>query len=682
MIEPRLQREERVATIYLKLDLQFFEVPSPDRYPPQIDYSQFTVQAYFGQEWHVVHTLSPHWYSWDVGYGPASGSNPIWVAHQSYETADSLFLRAIIVEHSFDPNVLNDIAPDESHPAPLLFDKQVTVPDYIWYRVEGGVPSVSVSVSDLILTETDDFFGGGSFKITASEPSDQPYDVILSVDPDAPISLGLFDAKTVTVQMPANATSIDVPVLFAGDLKPEADRTYSVSISSQHGSNTGTLTLKDNDTARLNSPSGTIVLTEGKEAETITITVEQAADYPVEIIVAFEDPAAADDLELLNGGRILLPANEKSATNEIVRAKDDRPIEFRELTMLRLTAKAVGTDKPVIFPDVIKKVEIHDSATSGIDSSDGEEIDWFNNILLARDSLIDLLKLFHETPDTAKLITTFKKFFGPIAHLLNIGPALSELQTDVRAAKTPEDVHKAYQKAYVNIMDYAYGAAFASSSAAATALVLAPFSAGTSLLATTVITLGTSILYDEFLSDGIRQDLAVSFTRLWNFSDLKKTEGTPSADKLTGDSENNALNGRSGKDTLNGGGGNDKLFGGAHNDILIGGKGNDAFIFDTKPHKKTNVDRVVDFNVKDDSVWLDNAVFRKVGVGTEQAPKALASKFFTIGDKAKDGNDHMIYDKKTGSLFYDADGTGDASQVKIAILSKNLKMTAKDFFVI
>jgi serralysin len=33
-------------------------------------------------------------------------------------------------------------------------------------------------------------------------------------------------------------------------------------------------------------------------------------------------------------------------------------------------------------------------------------------------------------------------------------------------------------------------------------------------------------------------------------------------------------------------------------------------------------------------------------------------------------------------LYYDADGTGSQAQVQIATLSKNLKMTYKDFFVI
>ena len=49
---------------------------------------------------------------------------------------------------------------------------------------------------------------------------------------------------------------------------------------------------------------------------------------------------------------------------------------------------------------------------------------------------------------------------------------------------------------------------------------------------------------------------------------------------------------------------------------------------------------------------------------------------------AQDSNDFLIYNKKTGVLSYDKDGSGKAQAVEIAILSKNLKMTYLDFMVI
>jgi Ca2+-binding RTX toxin-like protein len=155
------------------------------------------------------------------------------------------------------------------------------------------------------------------------------------------------------------------------------------------------------------------------------------------------------------------------------------------------------------------------------------------------------------------------------------------------------------------------------------------------------------------------------------------------ADVLRGKSTSEKLYGYSGKDKLYGNGGNDKLFGGAGSDTLDGGAGKDAFVFDTKANTRTNKDKIVDFKVKDDSIWLDNAVFTKLGkAGSEARPAQLKSSYFTIGDKAKDKNDYLVYNDKKGVLLYDADGSGRGKAVEIATLSKKLAMTYKDFFVI
>ena len=150
---------------------------------------------------------------------------------------------------------------------------------------------------------------------------------------------------------------------------------------------------------------------------------------------------------------------------------------------------------------------------------------------------------------------------------------------------------------------------------------------------------------------------------------------------LVGNAVANTIKGNAGKNVLKGLSGNDKLWGGLGNDTLYGGTGKDVFVFSTKPNKKTNLDKIADFNVKDDTVWLDNKVFTKLGKGTELKPGKLNKAFFTIGDKAKDTNDYLIYDNKKGALYYDVDGSGSKAAVEIAILKKGLKMSAADFMV-
>ena len=160
------------------------------------------------------------------------------------------------------------------------------------------------------------------------------------------------------------------------------------------------------------------------------------------------------------------------------------------------------------------------------------------------------------------------------------------------------------------------------------------------------------------------------------------------SENVTGTTGTDVLVGGVGKDVFNGGLGNDKLSGGLGNDLLTGGKGKDVFVFDTKlgtssTDRKVNFDTIKDFSVKDDSLYLDNAIFKKLGSGTATSPKQLSKSFFTIGDKAKDKNDYIIYNDKTGVLSYDADGSGKGKAVEFAQLSKKLTtLSYKDFFVI
>ncbi|MEE1610426.1 cadherin domain-containing protein [Microvirga sp. CF3016] len=159
--------------------------------------------------------------------------------------------------------------------------------------------------------------------------------------------------------------------------------------------------------------------------------------------------------------------------------------------------------------------------------------------------------------------------------------------------------------------------------------------------------------------------------------------GTPKRDSLSGRDGNDVIKGLANKDTLHGNGGNDMLYGGLGNDVLTGGAGQDVFVFDKKLsktnalNKKQNSDKITDFSVIDDTIWLSKGAFKgltKKGV--------LAKKEFHIGAKAHDGNDHVIYNKKTGALSYDADGKGGKEAIQIATLSRDLKLTETDFFVL
>jgi hypothetical protein len=151
-------------------------------------------------------------------------------------------------------------------------------------------------------------------------------------------------------------------------------------------------------------------------------------------------------------------------------------------------------------------------------------------------------------------------------------------------------------------------------------------------------------------------------------------KGLAGDDQLYGENGNDSvlggdgidrLYGGNGDDILKGDAGNDTLFGEAGNDKLYGGVGSDTFVFNKKPAKASNFDRIYDFkSVEGDKIFLENSVFKKLGgkLSSFDAPAKLDVSMFKSG-KAKDKNDYLVY--KSGVLYYDADGSGKGAAVEI-----------------
>jgi len=151
---------------------------------------------------------------------------------------------------------------------------------------------------------------------------------------------------------------------------------------------------------------------------------------------------------------------------------------------------------------------------------------------------------------------------------------------------------------------------------------------------------------------------------------------------IIGTAESNLIKGSSASDTIKAGAGNDTIYGSAGKDVLMAGTGRDVFVFNTKPSSK-NVDKILDFSTSYDKIWLENAVFTKVGkYGSVTKPAGLSSGAFYIGAAAHDASDRIIYNKTTGALYYDPDGTGQAAKVQLAALKAGLGLSYKHFFVI
>lgn len=147
---------------------------------------------------------------------------------------------------------------------------------------------------------------------------------------------------------------------------------------------------------------------------------------------------------------------------------------------------------------------------------------------------------------------------------------------------------------------------------------------------------------------------------------IENLAGSLNADTLTGSVANNILTGNAGADVLNGRGGADSL---------VGGAGGDQFVF-SSALGLGNIDTVQDFAAGQDRLVVDDAVFVGLAIG------AVLDGLLCFGTAAQTAEHRFVYDQATGSLAFDADGSGVGAQVQFATLANLANLTAADFLVI
>ena len=149
----------------------------------------------------------------------------------------------------------------------------------------------------------------------------------------------------------------------------------------------------------------------------------------------------------------------------------------------------------------------------------------------------------------------------------------------------------------------------------------------------------------------------------------------PGAITITGNALDNFIKGANGSDTLFGGAGNDTLLGGEGADTLRGGLGFDSLYGGANADRfeffrgDGDLDYIYDFQPGADKIALSGfggtATFAlRQGTGV-QTPTTAEGTF--------------LYDKTTGYLSYDADGSGGAQAVLFARLSPDLTLQTTDF---
>ncbi|WP_202814515.1 calcium-binding protein [Aureimonas frigidaquae] len=153
--------------------------------------------------------------------------------------------------------------------------------------------------------------------------------------------------------------------------------------------------------------------------------------------------------------------------------------------------------------------------------------------------------------------------------------------------------------------------------------------------------------------------------------------------------------------TIDGGGGNDILYGSAKgatlwsNIVKVFSPGDsDTFLFSTALGAN-NVDRIHNFEAGIggfstkvlwwtidfpgtviDRIGLSKSIFDTIGVGT------LSDKAFCdMGKEKVSAADRILYDRNSGSIYYDVDGSGAQAAIKFAEVDAGLAMKASNFFV-
>ncbi|NEP63367.1 MAG: calcium-binding protein, partial [Symploca sp. SIO2G7] len=155
-------------------------------------------------------------------------------------------------------------------------------------------------------------------------------------------------------------------------------------------------------------------------------------------------------------------------------------------------------------------------------------------------------------------------------------------------------------------------------------------------------------------------------------------------DIIYGGKGNDRIGGKAGNDQLYGGEGNDELWGDLGNDLLVGGQGEDiltgltgadTFRFNSF---EEGPDTVTDF----DQLQGDKLEILATGFADDLVQGVLSADAFVLGASAIDANDRFMYDQSTGSLFFDADGSGNQAAVQVATLGNSANLTHSDILIV
>ncbi len=181
----------------------------------------------------------------------------------------------------------------------------------------------------------------------------------------------------------------------------------------------------------------------------------------------------------------------------------------------------------------------------------------------------------------------------------------------------------------------------------------------------------------DAMGDAIEAGLGDFITLVFSSAKIVGSKATdniftaPNSKVIAGDGNDRIFIFDPGPVVMKGGDGDDVMSGNGMARML-GGEGNDIFAFNFTGGS----DRAKDFSVKDDVVGLEFGMFSvDVPVGY------LDASHFRVGSAAQTPTEVVLYDKKTGALLVDPDGSGALAPFQAGILPDHLKLKANDILI-
>lgn len=353
---------------------------------------------------------------------------------------------------------------------------------------------------------------------------------------DFHIVLDLTHTRATTIGL---AYHIDMATQFSGgsiqnqsyDAVP-----YIVNVVANHSQSptSADISISSNDGS---DPS----VIEGGDPAKFVFSLPQAASSDIEVDASFADAAAADQLQLLNGGKYIIPAGTTYIEIPVVSATSDQITEKTQQTAINFSAHPLLSTDPVnITGGSSQNILIYDQATQPISSNNKPAIDWSDAVLSTRDALFNVIENASSAEDIAsglKVLSGISGSVGVIITAVSGKDLLNRADGRLKSAHTQSELYEANKNNFIDYIDYAAKNVYNIGASAAAIGLVSAFGLTGAILALPVAAVGTALYYYE-IEDKVKSSAANYYDEHYNSSSVppqSANDGPSTHNGSTGD---------------------------------------------------------------------------------------------------------------------------------------------------